>query len=114
AGIPTNGVQGFLRHTMTAQTIFTPTHMAVCWDMGAHTFRNDLYDGYKANRPAPPEELVPQFDMAREAAQLMGWGNYGEKGMEADDLIGSMITHWEGKADITVVKIGRASCRERE
>lgn len=103
AGIPTNGVQGFLRHTMTAQTIFEPTHMAVCWDMGAHTFRNDLYDGYKANRPAPPEELVPQFDMAREASQLVGWGNYGEKGMEADDLIGSMIAHWEGKADITVV-----------
>lgn len=102
-GLPTNGVQGFLRHTMTAQTIFKPTHMAVCWDMGAHTFRNDLYDGYKANRPAPPEELVPQFDMAREASHLMGWGNYGEKGMEADDLIGSMITHWEGKADITVV-----------
>lgn len=102
-GVPTNGVQGFLRHTMTTQKIFKPTHMAVCWDMGAHTFRNDLFDEYKANRPAPPEELVPQFDMAREASQLMGWGNYGEKGMEADDLIGSMITHWSGKAEITVV-----------
>lgn len=102
-GVPTNGVQGFLRHTMTAKTIFQPTHMAVCWDMGAHTFRNDLFDGYKANRPAPPEELVPQFDKVREASRLMGWGNYGEKGMEADDLIGSMITHWAGKAEITVV-----------
>ncbi len=102
-GVPTNGVQGFLRHTMTAASIFKPTHLAVCWDMGAHTFRNDLYDGYKANRPAPPEELVPQFDMVREASALMGWKNYGEKGMEADDLIGSMITHWEGKAEITVV-----------
>ena len=103
AGVPTNGVQGFLRHTMTAKTIFKPTHMAVCWDMGAHTFRNDLYDGYKANRPAPPEELVPQFDVARTASALMGWKNYGEKGMEADDLIGSMIKHWDGKAQITVV-----------
>lgn len=103
AGVPTNGVQGFLRHTMTAKTIFQPTHLAVCWDMGAHTFRNDLYDGYKANRPAPPEELVPQFDMARNASELMGWKSYGEKGMEADDLIGSMIAHWDGKANITVV-----------
>lgn len=102
-GVPTNGVQGFLRHTMTARSIFKPTHLAVCWDMGAHTFRNDLYEGYKANRPAPPEELVPQFDKAREASALMGWKNYGEKGMEADDLIGSIITHWEGKATITVV-----------
>lgn len=102
-GIPTNGVQGFLRHTMTASTIFKPTHMAVCWDMGAHTFRNDLFEGYKANRPAPPEELVPQFDMAREASEVMGWKSYGEKGMEADDLIGSMIEHWDGKAKVTVV-----------
>lgn len=103
AGVPTNGVQGFARHTMTAMSLFKPTHMAVCWDMGAHTFRNDLYDGYKANRPAPPEELVPQFDMARSVSELIGWKNYGERGMEADDLIGSMVTTWEGKAEITII-----------
>jgi 5'-3' exonuclease len=103
AGIPTNGVQGFARHSMTAMSLFNPTHMAVCWDMGAHTFRNDLYDGYKANRPAPPEELVPQFDMARSVSELIGWKSYGEPGMEADDLIGSMVTNWDGKADITIV-----------
>ena len=103
AGIPTNGVQGFARHSMTAMSLFNPTHMAVCWDMAAHTFRNDLYDGYKANRPAPPEELVPQFDMARSVSELIGWKSYGEPGMEADDLIGSMVTNWEGKADITIV-----------
>ncbi|QUW23285.1 5'-3' exonuclease [Sporosarcina sp. Marseille-Q4063] len=103
AGVPTNGVQGFARHSMTAMSLFNPTHMAVCWDMGAHTFRNDLYDGYKANRPAPPEELVPQFDMARSVSELIGWKSYGEPGMEADDLIGSMVTNWEGKAEITIV-----------
>jgi len=103
AGVPTNGVQGFARHTMTAMSLFKPTHMAVCWDMAAHTFRNDLYDGYKANRPAPPDELVPQFDMTREVSDLIGWKNYGIKGMEADDLIGSMVATWEGKANITVV-----------
>ncbi len=103
AGVPTNGVQGFARHSLTAMSLFNPTHMAVCWDMGAHTFRNDLYDGYKANRPAPPEELVPQFDMARSVSELIGWKSYGEPGMEADDLIGSMVSNWEGKADITIV-----------
>ena len=103
AGVPTNGVQGFARHTMTALSLFKPTHMAVCWDMGAHTFRNDLFDGYKANRPAPPEELVPQFDMARSVSELIGWKNYGERGMEADDLIGSMVKAWDGKATITIV-----------
>lgn len=103
AGVPTNGVQGFARHTLTAASLFKPTHMAICWDMGAHTFRNDLYDGYKANRPAPPEELLPQFDMTRDLSERMGWKNYGEKGMEADDLIGSMVAYWEGKANITIV-----------
>lgn len=103
AGIPTNGVQGFARHTMTATSIFKPTHMAVCWDMGSQTFRNDLFEGYKANRPAPAPELVPQFDMARNVSELIGWKNYGVPGMEADDLIGSFVQAWEGKAEITIV-----------
>ncbi|HJF30554.1 MAG TPA: 5'-3' exonuclease [Sporosarcina psychrophila] len=103
AGIPTNAVQGFARHTMTATSIFKPTHMAVCWDMGAQTFRNDLFEGYKANRPAPAPELVPQFDMARSVSELIGWKNFGVPGMEADDLIGSFVQAWEGKAEITIV-----------
>jgi 5'-3' exonuclease len=103
AGVPTNGVQGFARHTMTATSIFKPTHLAVCWDMAAHTFRNDLFDGYKANRPAPAPELVPQFDMTRNVSELIGWKNYGIRGMEADDLIGSMVENWDGKAEITIV-----------
>ncbi|WP_192600125.1 5'-3' exonuclease [Sporosarcina limicola] len=102
-GVPTNGVQGFARHTMTAMSLFKPSHMAVCWDMGAHTFRNDLFDGYKANRPAPAPELVPQFDMTRNLSEMIGWKNYGIPGMEADDLIGSMVREWDGKSEITIV-----------
>lgn len=102
-GVPTNAVQGFGRHALTAASIFNPTHMAVCWDMGAHTFRNDLFDGYKANRPEPAPELLPQFDMTRELSESIGWKNYGIPGMEADDLIGSLVCEWEGKADITIV-----------
>ncbi|TKI71848.1 5'-3' exonuclease [Lysinibacillus mangiferihumi] len=102
-GTPTNGAQGFVRHVLTAQSIMQPTHLAICWDMGAQTFRNELYDGYKANRPAPPEEMLPQFDMAKNLAQHIGWQNFGVVGMEADDLIGSMITKWQDEADITVI-----------
>ncbi|MFJ7935692.1 5'-3' exonuclease H3TH domain-containing protein [Sporosarcina sp. NPDC096371] len=102
-GTPTNGVQGFVRHTMTATSLFKPSHMAVCWDMSSHTFRNELFDGYKANRPEPAPELVPQFDMTRSVSELIGWKNYGIQGMEADDLIGSMVATWDGKADITIV-----------
>ncbi|VDG98961.1 5'-3' exonuclease [Lysinibacillus sphaericus] len=102
-GIPTNGVQGFLRHTLTAVNLFQPTHLAVCWDMGSVTFRNDIYDGYKANRPAPAPELLPQFDMARQVSEAMGWRNYGVEGMEADDLIGSLVKTWKEDADLTIV-----------
>lgn len=102
-GTPTNGVQGFARHVLTAQTLMKPTHIAICWDMGMHTFRNDLFDGYKSNRPAPPEEIIPQFDMAKEVAEMLGWTNFGTKGMEADDLIGSMVAKWKEEAAITVI-----------
>lgn len=102
-GTPTNGAQGFVRHVLTAQSIMRPTHLAVCWDMGAHTFRNELFDGYKANRPSPPDEMLTQFDMAKNLSQQIGWQNFGVKGMEADDLIGSMITKWQDEADITVI-----------
>lgn len=101
--IPTNGVQGFARHTMSAISIFQPTHMAVCWDMGAKTFRNELFADYKAHRPAPAPELVPQFDMAREVSETLGWKNYGIPNMEADDLIGSMIKTWKNEAKLTIV-----------
>lgn len=102
-GTPTNGVQGFARHVLTAQSIMKPTHLAVCWDMGTQTFRNELFDGYKANRPAPPEEMLPQFDMAKEVSEMIGWKNFGEVGMEADDTIGSMIEKWKEEANITVI-----------
>ena len=102
-GTPTNGVQGFARHVLTAQNIYKPTHIAVCWDMGSHTFRNDLFDGYKANRPAPPEEMLPQFDLAKEVSELLGWKNFGTVGVEADDLIGSMVEKWKDEADITII-----------
>lgn len=102
-GTPSNGVQGFVRHVMTAQNLMKPTHLAVCWDMGAVTFRNELYDGYKANRPAPPEEMLPQFDMAKKVSEMIGWQNFGTQGLEADDLIGSMIEKWKDEARITVI-----------
>ena len=102
-GIPTNAVQGFARHVLAAQNLIQPTHMAVCWDKGMRTFRNELYDGYKANRPKPAEELVPQFDMAQELSEHLGWMNFGIAGMEADDTIASITHKWRGDARFTIV-----------
>ena len=66
-----------------------PTHMAVILDKGSHTFRNDMYDRYKANRPPPPEDLVLQFPMIRDATRAFSLPCIEEDGLEADDLIAS-------------------------
>lgn len=102
-GLATNGVQGFTRHVLAAKTMMKPTHMAVCWDMGAHTFRTDMFDGYKANRPAPPEDMLHQFDLAKTVSEQLGWQNFGEKGIEADDFIGSFTKQWEDEVDFTII-----------
>ncbi|HSP21335.1 MAG TPA: 5'-3' exonuclease H3TH domain-containing protein [Planococcus sp. (in: firmicutes)] len=102
-GLATNAVQGFARHVLAAKTMMKPTHMAVCWDMGAHTFRTDMFEGYKANRPAPPDDMLHQFDLAKKVSEQLGWMNYGEKGIEADDFIGSFTKQWEGEAQFTII-----------
>ena len=66
-----------------------PTHMAVILDKGSHTFRNDMYDQYKAQRPPAPEDLVPQFPMIRDATRAFSLPCIEEAGFEADDLIAS-------------------------
>ena len=63
--------------------------MAVILDKRSHTFRNDLYDQYKAHRPPPPEDLVPQFPMIRDATRAFSLPCIEEEGFEADDIIAS-------------------------
>src|SRR3954467_6976734 len=64
-----------------------PTHLAVVFDAGEKTFRNAIYNEYKANRPPPPEDLVPQFPLVREATRAFGVSCVELAGYEADDLI---------------------------
>ena len=64
-----------------------PTHMAVILDKSSKTFRNDLYDQYKAHRPPPPEDLVPQFPMIRDATRAFSLPCIETEGLEADDII---------------------------
>lgn len=66
-----------------------PTHMAVILDKSSHTFRNEMYDQYKAHRPPPPEDLIPQFPMIRDATRAFSLPCIEEDGWEADDLIAS-------------------------
>ncbi|MES2056178.1 MAG: DNA polymerase I [Pseudomonadota bacterium] len=64
-----------------------PTHMAVILDKSSHTFRNELYDKYKAQRPPPPEDLIPQFPMIRDATRAFSLPCIETEGLEADDII---------------------------
>jgi DNA polymerase-1 len=64
-----------------------PTHMAVILDKSSQTFRNALYDQYKAHRPPPPEDLVPQFPMIRDATRAFSLPCIETEGLEADDII---------------------------
>ncbi|MCR5874076.1 DNA polymerase I [Phenylobacterium sp. J426] len=91
-GLPIGAVSGFcnmiwkLLVEMRSQAD-APTHLAVVFDHSEETFRNKLYDQYKAHRPPPPEDLVPQFPLVREATKAFGVPALELPGYEADDLI---------------------------
>lgn len=93
-GIPTNGVYGFAR--MVEKIISTnPKYVIVAFDYGKKTFRNELLDTYKATRKETPQELVPQFALAREylTAHNITW--YEIEGYEGDDIIGTLVNFGE-------------------
>ncbi|BCB04467.1 5'-3' exonuclease [Bacillus sp. KH172YL63] len=102
-GLPTNGVQGFMKHLLMAAEHVNPSHIIVCWDMGSKTFRNDVFNDYKSNRNAPPVELIPQFDLAKEVAEGFNLSNVGVVGYEADDCIGTLAKSHHAERKVSVL-----------
>jgi DNA polymerase-1 len=86
-GTPVNAVFGFTNMLARLLKDHTGTHIAVIFDAGRHTFRNRLYEAYKAHRPPAPEELIPQFILTREATEAFGVPAIELTDWEADDLI---------------------------
>ncbi len=81
-----------------------PTHLAVILDKGSTSFRNALYDQYKANRPPPPDDLVPQFPLIRDATRAFSLPCIEEDDLEADDLIASYAREATRRGwDVTIV-----------
>jgi DNA polymerase-1 len=107
-GLPVGAVHGFcgmlwklLRET---GELAPPSHIAVIFDYSAKTFRSDLFDGYKANRPEPPEDLIPQFPLVRDAVRAFNVSCIEKEGYEADDLIATYaLQALEAGADVTIV-----------
>ena len=86
-GTPVNAVYGFTTMIMKLIEDEEPDHIAVIFDKGRKTFRNDIYPDYKANRPPPPDDLIPQFALIRNATRALGLASVDKEGFEADDLI---------------------------
>jgi DNA polymerase-1 len=110
-GLPVGAVSGFcnmlwklLREARNTDAGVTPTHFAVIFDYSSKTFRNDLYPEYKANRSAPPEDLIPQFGLIREATRAFNLPCLEMEGFEADDLIATYCRlAREAGGDATIV-----------
>lgn len=101
-GTPTNGVHQFLKYFLDGIKTFDPSHIFCCWDMGSKTFRTEMYPNYKANRSAPPEELIPQFELVKDVVTLFNVPNIGEENYEADDVIGSLAEKYLDDYEIVI------------
>jgi DNA polymerase-1 len=99
-GLPIGAVSGFcnmlLRYVEKNTGPDAATHLAVIFDKGSHTFRNDLYYLYKANREEMPADLRPQMPLTREATRAFGIACHELEGYEADDIIATLAT--QGRA----------------
>ena len=86
-GVPVNAVFGFTQMLSQFLLKHVASHIAVVFDVSRVTFRNDFFPAYKAHRPDPPEELIPQFALIREATDAFGVARIEQDGFEADDMI---------------------------
>jgi DNA polymerase-1 len=92
-GLPIGAVSGFcnmLQRYVEGNIGGDVTHVAVIFDKGSHTFRNDMYDQYKANRDAMPEDLRPQMPLTRDATRAFNIACEEIEGFEADDIIATL------------------------
>jgi len=103
-GTPVNAVMGFCNMILKLIDSTDADHIACIFDYSGKSFRNEIYDQYKAHRPEPPEELVPQFPLIREAARAFNLPVIEMEGYEADDIIATYTRlAREAGAEVTIV-----------
>ena len=103
-GTPTNAVYGFTTMLMKLLDDSDADHIAVIFDRARKTFRSDIYPDYKAHRPPPPDDLIPQFELVRDATRALGLKAVDMEGYEADDLIATYARQaCEQGAKVTIV-----------
>lgn len=102
-GTPTNAVYGFLRMLLGLYQQLDPEYIAVAFDKDRHTFRTEMYEGYKSTRKPAPPELTPQFSLIRDVLAVMGVAVYEMDGYEGDDILGTLSARYEKEMPVAVV-----------
>ena len=100
-GMQTNAIHGVLSMLDKLRKDYEPEHMVVIFDAKGKTFRNDMYAEYKATRPPMPDELRDQIAPLHEIIEAQGYPMIVMSGVEADDVIGTMSTLYDGKVIIS-------------
>ncbi|WP_353279450.1 DNA polymerase I [Wolbachia endosymbiont (group B) of Xanthorhoe designata] len=102
-GIPIGAVYGFLN--MVLRYIVHSDYLTIALDSGKKNFRHSLYSEYKANRVTPPEDLIPQFTILREAVEAFNFSYEEIEGYEADDIIATLAAKYANHEDFKVVVV---------
>src|SRR5512144_3258653 len=105
-GVPTNAVYGFTTMLLKALREHAPTHVALVFDAGRKSFRNEIDPGYKQSRPEAPDDLKSQFPLVRDVARALRVPVVEETGVEADDVIGTLACRAREKGWEVVVVTG--------
>lgn len=105
-GTPVNAVYGVFSMMLKLLSEHRPTHIFLARDTKGGSFRNKLYDAYKANRSEAPEDLIPQFALIDELIQKMQLPTFSHDDFEADDIIGSAAIQWKDQFDEILIASG--------
>jgi len=105
-GEPTGAVVGVINMLRKLIEEYQPTHIAVVFDAKGGSFRNEIYDQYKANRPPMPDDLRVQIEPLHEIIQAMGLPMLVIPGVEADDVIGTLATRATTHGMSTIISTG--------
>ncbi|KZE40874.1 5'-3' exonuclease [Brevibacillus parabrevis] len=107
-GVYTNAVYGFTKMMLDYAELVRPTHLIVGWDVASREslVRSQWFDGYKSNRTAPPDELIPQFDLVKDLTAAFSVPNIGCPGYEGDDVLGTLSTRLSDEGHEIVIATG--------
>lgn len=101
-GKPVGALYGIASTLIKMLQDIEPTHIAAAFDRPEPTFRKEEFEEYKAHRPPTPDELIDQFDMARELFEIFGIACFDKAGYEGDDILGTLVKKFKNEKDAII------------